>query len=80
MGSVLLMGYLNRWRRFPKWLVRHGFSSIPVANGSLGMGCIGYPGHPVWEVTNACNLKCIHCHAVSSEPGTDELTTEEGKN
>jgi len=79
MGSVLLMGYLNRWRRFPKWLIRHGFSSIPVANGSLGMGCIGYPGHPVWEVTNACNLKCIHCHAVSSEPGTDELTTEEGK-
>lgn len=79
MGSVLLMGYLNRWRRFPKWLIRHGFSSIPVANGSLGMGCIGYPGHPVWEVTNACNLKCIHCHAVSSAPGTDELTTEEGK-
>ena len=21
------------------------------------MGCIAYPGHPVWEVTGACNLR-----------------------
>ena len=43
------------------------------------MGCIGYPGHPVWEVTSACNLTCIHCHATSGKPGPDELTTDEGK-
>jgi len=43
------------------------------------MGCIGYPGHPVWEVTTACNLGCIHCHAVSGNPGSNELSTEEGK-
>lgn len=79
VGSVLLMGYLNRWRHFPGWLIHHGFKSIPVANGSLGMGCIGYPGHPVWEVTSACNLKCIHCHAVSGEAHPDELSTDEGK-
>lgn len=79
MGSVLLMGYLNRWRHFPGWLIQHGFKSIPVANGSLGMGCIGYPGHPVWEVTSACNLKCIHCHAVSSQADANELSTDEGK-
>ncbi len=79
MGSVLLMGYLNRWRHFPRWLIHHGFKSIPVANGSLGMGCIGYPGHPVWEVTGACNLKCIHCHAVSDKAHPDELSTDEGK-
>src|SRR4030065_75225 len=79
MGSVLLIGYLNRWRPFPGWLNHHGFKSISVANGSLGMGCIGYPGHPVWEVTSACNLKCIHCHAVSDKAHPDELATDEGK-
>jgi radical SAM protein with 4Fe4S-binding SPASM domain len=79
LGSSLLMGYLNRWRNFPGWLLKYGFRSIPVANGAWGMGCIGYPGHPVWEVTAACNLKCIHCHAVSSVAGPNELTTDEGK-
>jgi radical SAM protein with 4Fe4S-binding SPASM domain len=43
------------------------------------MGCIGYPSHPAWEVTSACNLKCIHCHAKQSEPGVDDLTTKEAK-
>lgn len=43
------------------------------------MGCIGYPGHPVWEVTGACNLRCIHCHATSGKAAPDELTTDEGK-
>ncbi|MDI6741514.1 MAG: radical SAM protein [Smithella sp.] len=79
LGSSLLMGYLNNWRKFPGWLVKHGFKSMPVANGALGMGCIGYPGHPAWEVTGACNLKCIHCHAVSDQAGKDELSTDEAK-
>ncbi len=55
------------------------FPSMPVANGAWGMGCIGYPGHPVWEVTGACNLRCIHCHATSGQADADELTTDEGK-
>ena len=79
LGSALLMAYLNSWERLPQWMARHSIRSIPVSNGSLGMGCIGYPGHPVWEVTGACNLRCIHCHAVSGEPAPDELTTDEGK-
>jgi len=79
MGSSLLMGYLNRWRHFPGWAFKYGFRSIPVANGAWGMGCIGYPGHPVWEVTGACNLRCIHCHAISGKADPDELTTDEGK-
>lgn len=79
LGGTLLMGYLNRWKRLPHWLMKHGFTSMPVANGALGMGCIGYPGHPVWEVTGACNLRCIHCHAVSGTAAPDELTTDEGK-
>ncbi len=79
LGSTLLMGYLSHWRKFPGWLFKHGFSSMSVANGARGMGCIGYPGHPVWEVTGACNLRCIHCHATSGQAAADELTTDEGK-
>jgi radical SAM protein with 4Fe4S-binding SPASM domain len=43
------------------------------------MGCIGFPAHLVWEVTGACNLRCIHCHATSGKAEKDELTTYEGK-
>lgn len=75
--SALYFAHLAKWRRFPNWLLNHGFGSLPVAAGSIGMGCIGFPAHPVLEITAACNLRCIHCHAVSSEPGKDELTTEE---
>ncbi|WP_054031645.1 12,18-didecarboxysiroheme deacetylase [Desulfatitalea tepidiphila] len=33
----------------------------------------------VWNVTKACNLRCVHCYAHATEQGTsDELTTEEG--
>lgn len=78
-GSVLLMAYLNRWRSLPWWFYKHTFKSIPVANGARGMGCIGYPGHPSWEVTKACNLRCIHCHAQSSHADPNELDTDESK-
>jgi radical SAM protein with 4Fe4S-binding SPASM domain len=43
------------------------------------MGCIGFPSHPVWEMTTACNLRCIHCHASGGKPAPDELSTEEAK-
>jgi len=35
----------------------------------------------IWEVTQACDLACVHCRA-SAQPGRHpmELTTEEGKN
>ena len=30
----------------------------------------------VWNITRACNLKCVHCYAASgAEAGSDELTT-----
>ena len=33
----------------------------------------------VWNVTKACNLRCIHCYAKADpSPAPDELTTEEG--
>ena len=34
----------------------------------------------VWNMTRACNLKCVHCYAHATEgSGSDELTTAEGK-
>jgi radical SAM protein with 4Fe4S-binding SPASM domain len=32
-----------------------------------------------WDITNACNLKCIHCYANSGKPEENELTTGEVK-
>jgi len=56
-----------------------GTRTLPTAAGAIGMGCIGFPIHPVWEVTNACNLRCEQCHASSGKPLPSELDTEEGK-
>jgi len=34
----------------------------------------------VWNMTQACNLKCVHCYAQAKpRSGRDELTTAEGK-
>lgn len=34
----------------------------------------------VWAVTQACNLKCVHCYAAASaEPAPEELTGEEAR-
>jgi len=34
----------------------------------------------VWNVTRACNLKCVHCYAHATEGSTsDELSTAEGR-
>ncbi len=78
VGSVFYYGYLVGWYHLPLWLLKSGFKTLPVAAGAYGMGCIGFPAHPVWEVTTACNLRCIHCHASSGKPKPDELNTEEG--
>lgn len=79
MGSALLFSHMIRWKQFPRWMRKHGFNSLPIAAGSIGMGCIGFPAHPAWEVTSACNLRCIHCHVTAETPGKDELTTDEAK-
>jgi radical SAM protein with 4Fe4S-binding SPASM domain len=79
LASALAFGRLTRWRGFAPWLARHSIPSLPVAAGAVGMGCIGYPAHPAWEVTGACNLRCIHCHASSGTPAAGELSTDEGK-
>ena len=78
-SSVLFYKNLTRWNKFNTWLFKHSFKSLPMAAGSIGMGCIGFPAHPIWEVTSACNLECIHCHTGGGKPAKDELTTDEAK-
>ena len=36
-----------------------------------------YPRHAIWEITRACNLRCIHCEGSAGARGQDELTTDE---
>lgn len=79
LGSVLYFSYLVGWKQLPRWFLRHSIPSLPVAAGSVGMGCIGFPNHPAWEVTAACNLRCIHCHAAGGRPAPGELSTREAK-
>lgn len=78
-ASAAYFSHLVGWRRFPSWVIRHGLNSLPIAAGATGMGCIGYPGHPAWEVTSACNLRCIHCHVTADRPAPDELDTDEAR-
>ncbi len=78
-ASALLAGRLTGWRHTLRWMVRHGRRCARGAAGSPGMGCIGFPNHPVWEVTARCNLDCIHCHARGSPRAGPELSTGEGK-
>lgn len=33
----------------------------------------------IWEVTQACDLECVHCRASAYERHEGELTTEEGR-
>ena len=79
LGSVVYFSYLVGWRRFPSWMIKHGVNSLPIAAGATGMGCIGFPAHPAWEVTSACNLRCIHCHVTADRPAPDELNTDDAK-
>jgi len=76
--TALYFGTLIQWRKLPHWLLK-GDKTLHIAAGAIGMGCIGFPIHPVWEVTAACNLRCRHCHASGGKPAKGELTTEEGK-
>ncbi len=79
MMSALYVGALTRWRELPRWMLTYGLKCLPGTAGARGMGCIGFPSHPVWEMTTACNLRCIHCHTSGGKPTADELTTDDAK-
>jgi radical SAM protein with 4Fe4S-binding SPASM domain len=67
------------WTKLPWWTTQAG-KIFQIAAGCQGIGCFGYPAHPVWEVTAKCNLECDHCHARAGDiERLDELTTEEAK-
>lgn len=36
-----------------------------------------HPVHVVWELTLACNLRCVHCGSRAGRPRRDELTIDE---
>ncbi len=36
-----------------------------------------FPQHCFWEITDACNLRCIHCEADAGTRADDELSTDE---
>ncbi len=42
----------------------------PAASPRVPLTCF-------WEITNACNLRCIHCELDAGERAADELSTEE---
>jgi radical SAM protein with 4Fe4S-binding SPASM domain len=35
------------------------------------------PLYVVWEITNLCNLRCLHCYSAADVPHPDEFTTDE---
>ncbi len=37
-----------------------------------------YPHAVVWEITFACNMRCLHCGTAAGKRRADELTTDEG--
>ncbi len=76
--SLLYLSWLTDWKNMPHWIKKYGFQCLPGSAGAKGMGCIGFPSHPVWEMTTSCNLSCIHCHTGETNY-QNELTTEEGK-
>ncbi|HEX9907174.1 MAG TPA: radical SAM protein [Thermoplasmata archaeon] len=79
LRSALLIRRLTGWSKLPWWTSQAG-KIFQIAAGCQGIGCFGYPIHPVWEVTARCNLTCDHCHARAGQAEyADELTTEEGK-
>ena len=84
ISSIVLFSDLLKWKKFFGWFFKHSFKSLPVAAGSVGMGCIGFPNHPVFEITDRCNLKCIHCHASPQDIAAGskdyfELSTDQAK-
>ncbi|MCI7291847.1 radical SAM/SPASM domain-containing protein [Methanobrevibacter woesei] len=62
----------------PYW--RKGLLSVIKGMGNFGVHKPFVPGAPfqiVWNITKACNFKCIHCYENAGKKADDELTTDE---
>jgi len=59
---------------------RRGLVSVIKGIAWFGVRRPYVPGAPfqvVWNITRACNLKCLHCYENAGVKGPDELTTYE---
>jgi radical SAM protein with 4Fe4S-binding SPASM domain len=64
--------------RNPYW--RRGLLSVIKGIAWFGVKHPYVPGAPfqvVWNITRACNLRCVHCYENAGLRGQDELTTQE---
>ncbi|MBT2693796.1 TIGR04053 family radical SAM/SPASM domain-containing protein [Bacillus sp. ISL-55] len=59
----------------------HGYGHSQPSGHLAGIDFNENPYIVIWEVTRACQLKCLHCRAdAQNKPDPLELTPEEGKN
>jgi len=77
-SALMAFRYATKWGGLSRWL-SNIHKLLQISAGAIGMGCFGYPIHPVYEVTASCNLRCIHCHARGGEIFKDELDTGDAK-
>ena len=69
---------LNEFMKDPYWI--RGLSSVIKGIGTFGVQKPFVPGAPfqvVWNITNACNLKCAHCYEDAGKKNSNELTNQE---
>lgn len=62
----------------PYWT--KGLVSIIKGMGLFGVGKPYVPGSPlqiVWNITKACNFRCVHCYENAGKKEPDELTAEQ---
>ena len=60
--------------------IRRGIALVLEGLGRYGVTVpqkLPAPFLVVWDFTNMCNLRCIHCYQRASRPTPDELTLEE---
>ena len=77
-GFGLTEGQLKNKFRDPYW--RRGLVSVIKGIAWFGVRRPYVPGAPfqvVWNITRACNLKCVHCYESAGARDPDELTTEQ---
>jgi len=77
-GFGLTQEQLKNKFRDPYW--RRGLVSVIKGIAWFGVRQPYVPGAPfqvVWNITRACNLKCLHCYENAGIKGKDELTTNE---
>jgi radical SAM protein with 4Fe4S-binding SPASM domain len=79
-SSGLGASYEQVKERFKESYWRKGLVNVLKGIAWFGVRRPFVPGAPfqvVWDITKACNLKCMHCYENAGKPGENELTTDE---